>query len=416
MKHTVRTRTLLTTAVLMAGGLLWPVAPADSEPLEEKTKAEGKANAKKGFSERKEAQKALVESKAQEARLRAADLEPKCTDRTDTACWLEIQNKPGCYIWNHSPEPNQTVTWDGPCSDGLANGLGSGKWTHDNDRQEGSGILVDGKREGCWERRYANGQVQEGPFVDDKREGLWRRWDDKAVNHIQYANGQVQQAPVVAVSGFRSVSRTKETEDATMQRDGYHVDGKREGCWTFSRDFLNKGDQVSTMMYGPFVNNKKEGLWQFVELVKIDEGEVVEMIKYGPYADGKKHGHWVERDADGWVSEGPYADGKEHGHWVLRHADGKMMEGPYADGKEHGHWVLRRADGKMMEGPYADGKKHGHWVIRFEDGSMEEGPFVSGKKHGRWTKRYPDGGCKTFEVYFGVYSGEIDQASGERCK
>lgn len=177
MKHTVVTRTLLTTAVLMAGGLLWPVAPADSESLEEKTKAEGKANAKKGFSERKEAQKALVESKAQAARLRAADLEPKCTGQTDTACWLEIQNKPGCYIWNHSPEPKKTVKWNGPCSDGLANGLGSGKWTHDNDRWEEQGILVDGKREGLWLIR-----------------------SDNAPTHRQYANGQVQQASVVAVS------------------------------------------------------------------------------------------------------------------------------------------------------------------------------------------------------------------------
>lgn len=324
MKHTVLTRTLLTTAMLMAGGLLLPVAPADSESLDEKRKAEVKANAKKGFSERNEAQKALVESKAQEARLRAADLEPKCTDRTDTACWLEIQNKPGCYIWNHSPEPNKTVTWDGPCSDGLANGLGLVKWTHDNGWWA-SGILVDGKREGCWEIRYADGRVQEGPFVDDKKEGLWRRGND---NHIQYANGQVQQAPVVAVSDFDASEMTEEGEPYVVrkERDGYHVDGKREGCWMFSSEFSNnEGEQVLTMMYGPFVNNKKEGLWQFVENVNIGEVvETIETIKYGPY--------------------------------------------------------------------------------------------VGGKKHGRWTERSPDGGCKTFEVYFGVYSGEIDQESGERCK
>lgn len=89
----------------------------------------------------------------------------------------------------------------------------------------------------------------------------------------------------------------------------------------------SNGDYVSTMVYGPLVNNKKEGLWQVFDLVGAGELETTIVEKTIMY-----------------------------------------------------------------------------------------GPFVSGKKHGRWTERDPDGGCKTYEVYFGVYSGEIDQASGERCK
>ena len=207
MKHTILTRTLLTTAMLMAGSLLLPFAPAYSESLEERLDEEPKALLELAAMDIEEP-KALLESKAQEDILRG-DLQPKCTGQADTACWLEIQNKPGCSIYNHSPKPNQTVTWGDSCSDGLANGFGEVQWTHDNGRRVESGILVDGKRQGCWGILYANGQIQEGPFVDGKREGLWLLPDDNGPIHIQYSNGQVQTASVSAAFSLSSMQTTK---------------------------------------------------------------------------------------------------------------------------------------------------------------------------------------------------------------
>ena len=30
-------------------------------------------------------------------------------------CWIEVSNRPGCYLWNPNPAPEETVTWSGAC-------------------------------------------------------------------------------------------------------------------------------------------------------------------------------------------------------------------------------------------------------------------------------------------------------------
>ena len=81
-----------------------------------------------------------------------------------TPAWITASNQP-CKIWNPSPQPNESVTWSGPCKDGFASGEGVLRWTEDgkpdveyrggyaNGRRNGHGIMImpDGKRiEGQW--------------------------------------------------------------------------------------------------------------------------------------------------------------------------------------------------------------------------------------------------------------------------
>lgn len=43
-----------------------------------------------------------------------AEKEPKCpthTEKGDPSCWMEVENKPGCYIWNSNPQTDETITW-----------------------------------------------------------------------------------------------------------------------------------------------------------------------------------------------------------------------------------------------------------------------------------------------------------------
>ena len=79
--------------------------------------------------------------------------------------WITAANQP-CKIWNPAPEPNESVTWSGQCTDGFASGQGILRWT------------VNGKLDAVFEGSYAMGK-RNGHGVlmtaDGNRiEGEWR--------------------------------------------------------------------------------------------------------------------------------------------------------------------------------------------------------------------------------------------------
>ena len=90
--------------------------------------------------------------------------------RAGVACWLEVSQQPGCYIWNPNPQTGETVTWTGQCAGGLAQGMGTATWVSDGSGQTNTGRLQDGKHTGHWVIRLADGLVAEGPFVDGRTE------------------------------------------------------------------------------------------------------------------------------------------------------------------------------------------------------------------------------------------------------
>ena len=65
------------------------------------------------------------------------------------AGWI-TDSKSGCKVWNPSPQPNETITYEGECKDNIANGHGTVTW-FENGAQNGSpqtgnfvnGVLVD---------------------------------------------------------------------------------------------------------------------------------------------------------------------------------------------------------------------------------------------------------------------------------
>ena len=241
-----------------------------------------------------------------------------CTGKPEkSACWMELDSRQGCYVWNEYLAENETVTWSGTCADGLAEGSGEIVWVWGSDRENshtGTGQMQQGKEHGQWVIRYASGNVFEGPYVDGKRHGQWV---------VRLADGGVQEGP--------------------------YVDGKRHGQWVVR--LADGGVQE-----GPYVEGKQHGQW----VLRYASGNVFE----GPVVDGKQHGQWVLRFADGGVQEGPYVDGKQHGRWVLRFADGGVDEGPYVDGKRHGQWNVREADGSIDIYQYVDGDANGDWLER----------------------------------------------------
>ena len=210
-----------------------------------------------------------------------------CAGETDSTCWHEIGNIPGCYLWNPQFNEKETVTWSGSCVDGKASGTGHVTWRYKVYGQSktgtGEGPYVDGRKHGHWVWRYANGIVDEGPYVDGRKHGHWVE---------RPADGTVAEGP--------------------------YMDGKEHGHWV-----ARSAD--GTVAEGPVVDGLRQGHWVW----RFADGTVDE----GPYVDGRMHGHWVKRFANGDVHEGPYVDGERHGNWVYYLADGNVTEAQYVDGE-----------------------------------------------------------------------------------
>ena len=79
-------------------------------------------------------------------------------------CWMEVANRPGCYVWNPNPQREETVTWTGGCSGGFAEGSGSLRWAFGGTEQVATGgRLRDGRMDGTWS------VTEQGPDGRDPR-------------------------------------------------------------------------------------------------------------------------------------------------------------------------------------------------------------------------------------------------------
>jgi hypothetical protein len=90
------------------------------------------------------------------------------TDIPTPPDWITATNKP-CKIWNPEPQPNESVTWSGPCEDGFASGKGILRWTEDGRPDaEFDGQYAKGKRNGPGVMITPDGQRIEGEWEDDE--------------------------------------------------------------------------------------------------------------------------------------------------------------------------------------------------------------------------------------------------------
>ena len=113
---------------------------------------------------------------------------PKCAGMGKGAkCWLELANKPGCYVSLLGYNPPVTVTWSGACSGGVAVGRGTWSWSGSS---KDTGTLVRGKRHGRWVMRWPDGGIAEGSYVDGKEHGRWViRSADGSCSIVRFSHG-----------------------------------------------------------------------------------------------------------------------------------------------------------------------------------------------------------------------------------
>ena len=175
----------------------------------------------------------------------AESLSPKCPVEDDY-CWIEVSNKPGCYLWTWHGEDAVKLKWSGKCNGGFASGKGR---VTTSEGRKFDGSFVDGKRNGHWVLHYPGLIDAEGPYVDGKQHGRWiERWGDESVYPENIWEGP-------------------------------YVDGERNGHWVVRHALLGILDE------GPYVDGEKNGHW----VRRLNDGVIWE----GPYVDGEKNGRWV---------------------------------------------------------------------------------------------------------------------------
>lgn len=210
-------------------------------------------------------------------------LQGKHPDTMSREQWTEDGR---CLFHSRLPTPHSTVSFDGECPNGLAQGDGTqtwrfmlkGEWV----QTIATGSFVDGELSGKGTYRWAGGQVYEGDFVHGKRTG-------HGITSLPY--GDVY--------------------------EGDFVDGARNGYGIYR--------WASGNVYeGEFVNDVRsgQGLYRWVS------GNSYE----GDFVDGVRTGHGEFRWANGDVYAGDFVDGAQTGYGVLRLADGTVVEGMWIDG------------------------------------------------------------------------------------
>jgi hypothetical protein len=83
-----------------------------------------------------------------------------------------IADKNGCKIANPTPRPNESVTWDGACVDGFADGSGVMQWyvnAAPGPRYEGT--VRGGVISGRGKLTLPDGTRYDGEWVDGKQQG-----------------------------------------------------------------------------------------------------------------------------------------------------------------------------------------------------------------------------------------------------
>ncbi len=107
--------------------------------------------------------------------------------------WLP-DAKSGCKVWDGVPEPGESVSWDGPCQDGLTNGAGTLLWFKDG-KSTGSyvGQRVAGKAQGRGIYTWTSGDRYEGNWKDDVPDGKGTyTWANGSGYQGDWRNGKKQ--------------------------------------------------------------------------------------------------------------------------------------------------------------------------------------------------------------------------------
>ena len=206
-----------------------------------------------------------------------------------SSCWMALANQPECYFWNPDFRKDETMTWSGECSGGLAEGEGTLIVTYVyNDTEytaEEIGHFQNGRKHGQWVVRLSEGRVKKENYMI-------------GILHGRYL--------------FEWPKEGTTTE-------GSYANGKKHGQWIErgADGRVKEENYMNDILHGRYFSKWKTGMQE------------------GSYVNGKMHGQWVRRSGGVIMREGSYVNGKRHGRWIFRiYRDGPVEEVTYVNGEE----------------------------------------------------------------------------------
>ena len=213
--------------------------------------------------------------------------------------------KSGCKFFNASPQPNETISFEGECNAKVATGKLT--WLENNEiNQIAQGKFQNGKQVGQGTYEYVkSGNIYEGNFIDGKRAGK---------GTFKWANGAVY--------------------------EGDFIDGKRTGKgyikWVSGSEY--KGD---------FIDGKLSGKGKLVFANKVQyEGE---------FSGGLFNGRGEKTYADGAKYIGDFKDGLESGAGTFYRSDKSKLITNSIQGRPIGDAIAVLQDGTEIRGRFESG-------------------------------------------------------------
>ena len=197
-----------------------------------------------------------------------------------------VRTVEGCQVVSTSDKPYST-SWDGQCSNGLANGRGTVIWS------------LDGNEYSRVTGNYVDGQV-DGPVHITRTDGL-------RVDAI-FANGE----PTRAVIHYR--------DGGTYDGELFDYKPNGQGVMRYS----NGNDYTGSWQAG---KKSGRGVMHFSNGAKYE----------GEFSRDEFNGQGVMIYADGGVYDGNWLAGKRSGHGTLRSPNGKIYNGEFSDGNPTGN-------------------------------------------------------------------------------
>lgn len=186
-----------------------------------------------------------------------------------------------------------------------------------------------GRKQGYWIKRYPNKVVMySGTFKNDKPVGEFRRY---------YENSKLWSVLIYSADGTLA-DATLYHPNGNLASKGTYVNQKKEGKWQFYSEFMN-GYRICEENYK---NNMRNGL---SERFYVDSTLAEKLY----YQNDLKHGECIQYHPNGKVCmKTTFSKGKMNGKYEVWAENGRLeITGQYINDLREGNWKFFNKDGSI---------------------------------------------------------------------
>jgi antitoxin component YwqK of YwqJK toxin-antitoxin module len=219
-----------------------------------------------------------------------------------------------------------------------------------------------GKKQGHWIKKYPNENIMyDGFFKNDHPVGEFKRY---------YENSTIKSLLIYNENGNEAT--------AVIYHPNGHISSK-----------------------GKYVNQKKEGKWQFFSAIVKDY-----LISEENYSGNMRNGLSLKFYPDSTIAEKVfYVNNLKQGEWIQYYPKGSVcLKSTYLNGNINGQFQVWFENGKLeFSGQYKDDSRDGLWYIYNKDGSL------------KYKMEYADGTTqdRQMDIDESEYLDSIEKKSGE---